>query len=174
MNITELKDMKINELTQLARKFKIEGAAGNLEFIRHLVESGVPVMGHLGLTPQSVHQLGGFKVQARAAEAEERLVQDALALQVAGCFAIVIECVRAPLGLRLSRQLSVPVIGIGAGADADGQVLVLQDMLGMKPDFKPRFVRTYLDGFELLRAALDSYDNDVKGGRFPAAEESYL
>jgi 3-methyl-2-oxobutanoate hydroxymethyltransferase len=156
-----------------AQAVKIEGAAGNLEFIAHVVESGVPVMGHLGLTPQSVHQLGGFKVQAKAADAEERLVQDALDLQAAGCFALVVECVRSALGARLSRRLSIPTIGIGAGPDTDGQVLVLQDMLGMKPDFRPKFVRTYLDGFDLLRSALDTYDDDVKQGRFPAAEESY-
>jgi 3-methyl-2-oxobutanoate hydroxymethyltransferase len=156
-----------------AQAVKIEGAAGNLEFIRHLVASGVPVMGHLGLTPQSVHQLGGFKVQGKAAEEEEQLVRDAVDLQDSGCFAIVIECVRSDLGSRVSRRLSIPTIGIGAGLDTDGQVLVLQDMLGMKPDFRPKFVRTYLDGFNLLQTALNSYDDDVKNGRFPSAEESY-
>ena len=156
-----------------AQAVKIEGAAGNLDFIRHLVESGVPVMGHLGLTPQSVHQLGGFKVQGKAAEAEERLVSDALDLEDAGCFAIVIECVRAALGARVSSRLAIPTIGIGAGPDTDGQVLVLQDLLGMTPDFKPKFVRTYLDGFDQLQAALNRYDEDVKKGGFPSLEESY-
>ena len=156
-----------------AQAVKIEGAAGNLDFIRHLVESGVPVMGHLGLTPQSVHQLGGFKVQGKAAEAEEKLLRDALDLEAAGCFAIVIECVRATLGARVSRRLAIPTIGIGAGPDTDGQVLVLQDLLGMKPDFKPKFVRTYLDGFDQLQAALNHYDDDVKNGAFPSPEESY-
>ncbi len=156
-----------------AQAVKIEGAAGNLEFIRHVVESGVPVMGHLGLTPQSVHQLGGFKVQGKAAEEEERLVRDAVDLEGTGCFAVVVECVRADLGARLSRRLTIPTIGIGAGPDTDGQVLVLQDMLGMKPDFRPKFVRTYLDGFGLLQAALDRYDDDVKAGGFPSGEESY-
>jgi 3-methyl-2-oxobutanoate hydroxymethyltransferase len=156
-----------------AQAVKIEGAAGNLDVIRHMVESGVPVMGHLGLTPQSVHQLGGFKVQGKAAAAEEKLVSDAADLEAAGCFAIVVECVRAELGARVSRQLSIPTIGIGAGPDTDGQVLVLQDMLGMKPDFKPKFVRTYLDGFSQVQSALDHYDDDVKHGDFPSLGESY-
>ena len=156
-----------------AQAVKIEGAAGNLDLIRHLVESGVPVMGHLGLTPQSVNQLGGFKVQAKAAADEEQLVRDAIDLEAAGCFAIVIECVRADLGARVSRQLSIPTIGIGAGPDTDGQVLVLQDLLGMKPDFKPKFVRTYLDGYTRLQEALNRYDDDVKSGGFPSTQESY-
>lgn len=156
-----------------AQAVKIEAAAGNIDIIRHLVESGVPVMGHLGLTPQSVHQLGGFKVQGKAAAAEEQLVRDAADLEAAGCFAIVIECVRSTLGARVSRELAIPTIGIGAGVDTDGQVLVLQDMLGMKPDFRPKFVRTYLDGFELLKNALDQYDGEVKNGDFPSTEESY-
>jgi 3-methyl-2-oxobutanoate hydroxymethyltransferase len=156
-----------------AQAIKIEGAAGNLDLIRHLVESGVPVMGHLGLTPQSVHQLGGFKVQGKAAAAEEQLVGDAADLESAGCFALVVECVKAALGARVSRQLAIPAIGIGAGPDTDGQVLVLQDMLGMKPEFMPKFVRTYLNGFELVKEALDQYDSEVKNGGFPSIEESY-
>ena len=156
-----------------AQAVKIEGADGNLEAIRHIVDSGVEVMGHLGLTPQSVHKLGGFKVQARGEGAAAKLRRDAVALQEAGCFALVLECVPSALAAEVTEVLEIPTIGIGAGPHTSGQVLVLQDLLGMDPGFHPRFVRTYLDGFTLIRDALDAYDRDVKAGAFPNHEESF-
>ncbi len=152
---------------------KIEGANGTVDTVRHIVDSGVDVMGHLGLTPQSVHQLGGFKVQGREAAAASRLVDDARRLQDAGCFALVLELVPSELAREITEALAIPTIGIGAGPHTSGQVLVLQDLLGMDPDFKPRFLRTYLDGFNLLREALDRYAVDVRSGAFPSDGESF-
>jgi 3-methyl-2-oxobutanoate hydroxymethyltransferase len=152
---------------------KIEGANGTVDTVRHIVDSGVDVMGHLGLTPQSVHQLGGFKVQGREVAAASRLVDDARRLQDAGCFALVLELVPSELAREITEALAIPTIGIGAGPHTSGQVLVLQDLLGMDPDFKPRFLRTYLDGFNLLREALDRYAVDVRSGAFPSDGESF-
>jgi 3-methyl-2-oxobutanoate hydroxymethyltransferase len=151
---------------------KVEGGS-SVDTIRHIVDSGVPVMGHLGLTPQSINKLGGFRVQGRGDEAAGRIRDDAARLQDAGCFAIVLELVPAELAAEITEALEIPTIGIGAGPGTSGQVLVLQDLLGMQPDFKPHFLRTYLDGFELLREALLSYDRDVKSRAYPAQEESY-
>lgn len=156
-----------------ANAVKLEGAGGNLETIRHIVESGIPVMGHLGLTPQSVHGLGGFRVQGREKQVAERLREDALKLQEAGCFSIVLELVPSVLAGEISRSLKIPTIGIGAGPEVDGQVLVLQDLLGMSNSFRPRFLRTWLDGSELIRGALQAYHEDVLSGHFPGPEESY-
>lgn len=156
-----------------AHAVKLEGAAGNVELVRHLVESGIPVMGHLGLTPQSVHQLGGYKVQGRDAAAAEAIAEHARQLQQAGAFALVLECVPSTLGGTIAQALEIPVIGIGAGPQVDGQVLVLQDMLGMNRDFKPGFVRTYWDGVDALTAVFDAFHDDVAEGRFPDAGESY-
>jgi len=156
-----------------ANAVKLEGALGNLEIIRHLVESGIPVMGHLGLTPQSVHRLGGFKVQGRQEQAADRLLSDALDLEAAGCFSIVLEAIPAGLAGKISAELKIPTIGIGAGADVDGQVLVLQDLLGMTEAFRPRFLRTWLNGAELIRTALESYHRDVVSRDFPTEKESY-
>ena len=156
-----------------ANAVKLEGAAGNIELVRHLVESGVPVMGHLGLTPQSVHQLGGFKVQARDDEAAALLVEQALALESAGCFAVVLEAVPTEVAARATEALTIPTIGIGAGSKVDGQVLVLQDLLGVNTAFRPRFVRTWMDGSTLIRDALQAYHRDVTSGAFPNGDESY-
>ena len=156
-----------------AQAVKLEGAAGNLELIRHLVESGVPVMGHLGLTPQSVHQLGGFKVQARSDEAAAALIEQAHELEEAGCFALVLEAVPAAVAAEVTAVLEIPTIGIGAGRHVDGQVLVLQDLLGITTAFRPKFVRTWLDGSTLIRDALQAYHRDVTDGSFPNGEESY-
>jgi len=156
-----------------AQAVKLEGAAGNLELIRHLVESGVPIMGHLGLTPQSVHQLGGFKVQARDDAAASVLLNQALELQDAGCFALVLEAVPASVAAGVTKKLDIPTIGIGAGPGVDGQVLVLQDLLGVTTAFRPKFVRTWLDGSNLIREALQSYHRDVVARTFPNGEESY-
>ncbi|MCB0349510.1 MAG: 3-methyl-2-oxobutanoate hydroxymethyltransferase [Bdellovibrionales bacterium] len=157
-----------------AHAVKLEGATGNLENITHLVDSGIPVMGHLGLTPQFINLFGGWKVQGKSNEAKEQILKDALALQKAGCFSLVLECVPEDLATTISKELRIPCIGIGAGANVDGQVLVLQDLLGMNPDFKPKFVRSYLDGYELIKNAVNSYVADVQTKEFPNKEESYL
>ncbi len=156
-----------------AHAVKLEGIEGNVETIKHIVKSGVPVMGHLGLTPQSVNQLGGYRVQGRGDLAAERLKEEALACEQAGCFAIVLECVPDDLAAEITASLSIPTIGIGAGARTDGQVLVMQDLLGLSSDFKPKFVRKYLDGRSVLLNAFNAYASDVKNGQFPAADESY-
>lgn len=156
-----------------AQAVKLEGALGNLELIRHCVDSGVPVMGHLGLTPQSIHQLGGFKVQGRSEKAHKLIRDHALQMQDAGCFSVVLECVPSKLAQEITAALEIPTIGIGAGVDCDGQVLVLQDMLGMNPDFAPRFLRKYFDGFEQLRSAFNDYHADVVQREFPTEKESY-
>jgi 3-methyl-2-oxobutanoate hydroxymethyltransferase len=160
-------------MTAGANAVKLEGAEGNLDLIGHLVESGVPVMGHLGLTPQSVHQLGGFKVQARGDEAAARLVEHAAGLQRAGCFSLVLEAVPSEVAGEVTRTLEIPTIGIGAGPDVDGQVLVLQDLLGVNTAFRPKFVRTWMDGSTLIRDALQAYHRDVTSRAFPNGQESY-
>jgi 3-methyl-2-oxobutanoate hydroxymethyltransferase len=156
-----------------AHAVKLEGVDGHEDVVGHIVGSGVPVMGHLGLTPQSVHALGGFRVQGRSDEAAARLLRQARMLEELGCFAIVLECVPAALASRVTAEVEIPTIGIGAGAGTDGQVLVLQDLLGLGAGHTPRFVRRYLDGERLLTGALNEFDADVKAARFPALEESY-
>ncbi len=156
-----------------ASAVKIEGEAGHTEMIAHIVESGVPVMGHLGLTPQSVHALGGHKVQARSDNGADGLMESAKALAAAGCFGLVLECVPAQLAARVSRSIDIPTIGIGAGPETDGQVLVLQDMLGMNPDFKPKFLRQYANGFEVVSQAVNRFHDETRQGCFPSKSESY-
>lgn len=156
-----------------AHAVKIEGADGHLQLIRHIVESGVPVMGHLGLTPQSIHQLSGPKVQGKAREAAQKILQDALALQEAGCFSLVLECVPSTLGSAISEKLNIATIGIGAGVETDGQILVLQDLLGMNNNFNPKFLKKYLNGYELITNSVNAYVNEVKETRFPAVEHGY-
>lgn len=155
-----------------ADSVKIEGADGNLALIRHLVESGIPVMGHLGLTPQFYHAMGGYRVQGRTEEARTKLIADSRAFEEAGCFAIVAECVPAPTAKAMAEAVSIPVIGIGGGTGVDGQVLVLHDMLGLT-SFKPKFVRHFMDGAALVTGALNAYDAACKDGIFPAEEESF-
>lgn len=152
---------------------KIEGEKGQQDLIAHIVESGVPVMGHLGLTPQSVLGFGGHRVQGRNRAAADELVRSAQRLVDAGCFAIVLECVPAALAECLTRSISVPTIGIGAGPNTDGQVLVLQDLLGTDPTFKPRFLRHYADGQNWLQSAVNRFHADVQSGAFPSRAESY-
>jgi len=156
-----------------AHAIKLEGIVGNEEIISHLVQSGVPVMGHLGLTPQSVNQLGGFRVQGRGDAAAERLKTESLSCERAGCFSLVLECVPEQLAGEISDALAIPTIGIGAGGHTDGQVLVMQDLLGLSNDFKPKFVRRYIDGRQLFLDAFNTYAHDVKRGRFPTADETY-
>lgn len=156
-----------------AQAIKLEGVDGHEEVIRHIVLSGMPVMGHVGLTPQSVNQLGGFRVQGKDDEATSRLLRQARTLEELGCFSVVIECVPSELGARITEELTIPTIGIGAGAGTDGQILVLQDLWGVDSSRVPKFVRRYLDGERVLTDALDQYDEDVKKARFPGPEESY-
>jgi 3-methyl-2-oxobutanoate hydroxymethyltransferase len=156
-----------------AHAVKLENAAGNLELIRHLAESGIPVMGHLGLTMQLMHMLGGLKVQGKKDEDAERMKQDALQLQQAGCFAMVLECIPKKLAKEISASLLIPTIGIGAGKDTDGQVLVLQDLLGLTTDFKPKFVKIFVDGQTQVKQGIEEYVNAVKTGGFPGDENCY-
>ena len=152
---------------------KIEGAEGHLEVIEHVVESGVPVMGHLGLTPQSVEAFGGHKVQGKTECSAEKIRKSALALEKAGCFALVLECVPQKLADQITKELTIPTIGIGAGPHTDGQVLVLQDLLGMQNNFKPKFLRHFLSGEKLFGDAISTFNEDVKSSAFPSCEESY-
>ena len=156
-----------------AQAVKLEGGVGNYALIEHLVTSGVPVMGHLGLTPQSVHQLGGFKVQAKEEKAAERLIEEACALEQAGCFAIVLECVPSAVAKKVTERLKIPTIVIGAGQHTSGQVLVLQDMLGMQDETPYKFLKKYMNGFELIKNALNQYNDDVKKLGFPLEEHCY-
>jgi 3-methyl-2-oxobutanoate hydroxymethyltransferase len=157
-----------------AHAVKLEGADGNEPLIRHIVDSGVPVMGHIGLTPQSVHQLGGFRVQGRDDKSRHWLADQARRLEDAGCFAVVLECVPEDLALDITRALQIPTIGIGAGHGTDGQVLVLHDLLGLFKDVKPKFARQFMNGHDLIAKALGDYDRSVKTGQFPAKEETYF
>ncbi len=164
----------VDELAKAgATAVKIEGARGHLETVHHIVEGGIPVMGHLGLTPQSVHQLGGYRVQGRSDAAAEAMVEDARALEAAGIFALVLECVPVALAKRITESLSIPTIGIGSGVACSGQVLVLHDMLGLNPGFKPRFLRTYMEGAGTVQAALDQYAADVRSKAYPTEAESF-
>lgn len=156
-----------------AHAVKVEGLRGHAEVISHLVESGIPVMGHLGLTPQSVHAFGGFKVQAREASDADRLREDAAALEGVGAFGVVLECIPQKLATEVTASVSIPTIGIGAGAGCSGQVLVLHDLLGCQPDFKPRFVRRFADGAASLKDGVEKFAKAVRDGSFPTAKESF-
>jgi 3-methyl-2-oxobutanoate hydroxymethyltransferase len=152
---------------------KLEGAGPTLSRVQAIVGAGVPVMGHVGLTPQSATMLGGFKAQGRTAEKAERLYEDALALEAAGCFAIVLEAVPAAVAARVTEALQVPTIGIGAGAACDGQVLVWHDLLGLYAGKAPRFVKRYADLATEAKRALEAYVDDVREGRFPEEQHTY-
>jgi 3-methyl-2-oxobutanoate hydroxymethyltransferase len=156
-----------------AEAVKLEGGQRRADLVRHLVENGIPVMGHVGLTPQSVHAMGGYKVQGKSPEAGARLLEDALQLEEAGAFSVVIEGVPAAVAAEITDRLEIPTIGIGAGSACDGQILVLADLLGMLPGRKPKFVRQYLDFHSLALEAISAYRNDVLSGAFPTAAESY-
>jgi 3-methyl-2-oxobutanoate hydroxymethyltransferase len=152
---------------------KIEGGRYICDTISHLVEIGIPVMGHLGLTPQAINKFGTYEVRATTKEEADELIADAKALEKAGIFAVVLEKIPASLAARVSKMLSVPTIGIGAGPHCDGQVLVVYDMLGLTEEFRPRFVRRYEEMAEIMRRAFRSYIGDVKGKKFPRSSESY-
>jgi 3-methyl-2-oxobutanoate hydroxymethyltransferase len=151
---------------------KLEGGREREETIRAIVSAGIPVMGHLGLTPQSVHQLGGFRAQGRTAAAARRLWEDAGILQEAGCFGLVLETVPARLAAHISQHLDIPTIGIGAGAGCDGQVLVTHDLLGMFDRFTPRFVKQYADFHKEMARAFAAYQSEADAGAFPGPEHS--
>jgi 3-methyl-2-oxobutanoate hydroxymethyltransferase len=156
-----------------ANGVKLEGGRHMAETVQALVERGIPVMGHLGLTPQSVHALGGYRVQGREAEAAERLLEDARALETAGACAVVLELVPAGLARRISAALTIPTIGIGAGPGCDGQVLVLHDMLGLNEGFSPKFLKRYAELGAAVREAVRAYADEVRGGDYPAKEHSF-
>jgi 3-methyl-2-oxobutanoate hydroxymethyltransferase len=152
---------------------KLEGGTRSLPAIEAILAADIPVMGHVGLTPQSFHKLGGFKVQGREPGTAREIREDARALAGAGCFAVVLECVPAPLAAEITHEIAVPTIGIGAGADCDGQVLVFHDVMGLTRDLRPRFVRRYADLSSVIEEAAKAFTKDVKSGSFPSAEESF-
>jgi 3-methyl-2-oxobutanoate hydroxymethyltransferase len=156
-----------------AQAVKLEGGHTVAEPVKRMVECGIPVMGHIGLTPQSIHQLGGFKAQGKTPEAAQRLLQDALALEAAGAFAIVLESVPYALARIITKKLAVPTIGIGAGPHCDGQVQVLSDLLGLYTEFVPRHAKQYAKLSQVIKEAVSQYLKEVKAGSFPTFENSY-
>jgi len=156
-----------------AHAVKLEGGQEMAAQVSKIVAAGIPVMGHLGLTPQSIHRLGGFRVQGKDHAAAERLLDDARALERAGCYALVLESIPAELAATITRALAIPTIGIGAGPECDGQVLVCYDLLGLNPAFQPKFVKVYATLHEQVSAALTAFANDVKAGTFPGPEHCF-
>lgn len=156
-----------------AHAVKIEGGSAIQESVKRILSAGIPVMGHLGLTPQSIYQFGTYVVRAKEEEEAQRLRQDALLLQEIGCFALVLEKIPAKLAKEVALSLEIPVIGIGAGAEVDGQVLVTHDMVGITKDFQPRFLRRYRDLYAEILGAAQEYITDVKNVDFPSAKEQY-
>lgn len=152
---------------------KLEGGEEVTEIVHKLVQFGIPVMGHIGFTPQSVHEIGGYKVQGKDNASRERLLKGAKALEEAGAFAIVLEMVTDEVTKEITEMISIPTIGIGSGPHCDGQVLVWHDLLGMNPDFRPKFAKAYANLYEICRNALEQYRDDVKGGGFPSAEHTF-
>jgi 3-methyl-2-oxobutanoate hydroxymethyltransferase len=156
-----------------AEAVKIEGGERRMDLVARLVEAEIPVMGHIGLTPQSVNTFGGFRVQGKTEQAGDQLMRDARAVEAAGAFAIVLESIPRELGARITAELRIPTIGIGAGPDCDGQVLVINDLLGLSFGHAPKFTRRYADVGEIISRAAAEYCRDVQQGRFPSDEESY-
>jgi len=157
-----------------AHAIKIEGADPHAcQTIATLVTNGIPIMGHIGLTPQSVHQLGGYKIQGKEEEQAQQLLQQAQALEAAGCFAVVIECVPKHVAGTITKALKIPTIGIGASVETDGQVLVWHDMLGLQTEFKPRFLKQFANGKDVLMAGIHKYADQVQHAQFPTPEHAY-
>ncbi|GAI94849.1 unnamed protein product [marine sediment metagenome] len=156
-----------------AQAVKLEGGVTVAEKIRRIVDCGIPVMGHIGLTPQSIHQFGGFKVQGKTSEAASRLLEDARAVDEAGAFAVVLETVPAPLAKLITDEISIPTIGIGAGIGCDGQIQVINDILGSFTDFVPRHAKQYAKLADIIRNAVTEYSNEVKAGSFPTDKQSF-
>ena len=157
-----------------AQAVKLEGGVTVAEKVKRIVECGIPVMGHIGLTPQSVHQLGGLKVQAKSLEAATKLIEDAQALEQAGVFSIVLEAIPHKLASLVTKKVSVPTIGIGAGPDCDGQVQIINDMLGSFTDFLPKHAKRYANLADIIRNAVTEYHNEVKAGTFPTEKHSFI
>ena len=156
-----------------AHAVKLEGGAEIQESISRILTAGIPVMGHLGLTPQSIYKFGTYTVRAKEEEEAKKLIEDAKLLEEIGCFALVLEKIPAKLAARVSKEVAIPVIGIGAGSDVDGQVLVLHDMLGITAEFSPRFLRRYLNLFDEIKGAVTNYIDDVRSVDFPNEKEQY-
>jgi 3-methyl-2-oxobutanoate hydroxymethyltransferase len=156
-----------------AQAVKLEGGVTVAEKVKRIVECGIPVMGHIGLTPQSIHQFGGFKLQGKTPEAAARLLEDARALEAAGAFAVVLETVPAPLAKLITKKISIPTIGIGAGPNCDGQVQVINDILGSFTDFVPRHAKQYAKLTDIISKAVGSYRDEVKAGKFPTEKHSH-
>ena len=156
-----------------AHSVKMEGGSEILESVERILTAGIPVMGHLGLTPQSIYKFGTYTVRAKEEAESKKLIEDAILLEKAGCFAIVLEKIPAKLASKVAEKLSIPVIGIGAGSGVDGQVLVLHDMIGMTHEFSPRFLRRYLNLYEDIKGAVGQYVSDVKTTDFPNEKEQY-
>ncbi len=156
-----------------AHSIKLEGVFGNEDLIKHIIASGVPVMGHLGFTPQSINMFGNSIVQGKGEQASQQLIESAKILEDLGCFAIVLECISSSLAKTITDILSIPTIGIGAGSGTSGQVLVLQDLLGADPDFNPKFLKKYLNIHGLIKDAVNQYCSDVDSGIFPDVAHSY-
>ncbi len=156
-----------------AHAVKLEGGAEVLDSVERILTAGIPVMGHLGLTPQSIYKFGTYAVRGKEKAEAERLIEDARLLQDAGCFAIILEKVPAELASKVVKEISIPIIGIGAGGDVDGQVLVVHDMLGITQEFSPRFLRRYLNLFDSMKGAFENYIKDVKSKDFPNENEQY-
>ena len=156
-----------------AHAIKMEGGEEIIDSIKRIISAGIPVMGHLGLTPQSIYKFGTYNVRAKEESEAQKLISDANVLQEAGCFGLVLEKIPAELAKKVSQQLTIPTIGIGAGPDCDGQVLVMHDMLGINTEFKPRFLRQYMNLSEQVSKAVQQYINDVRSGNFPSSSESY-
>lgn len=156
-----------------AQAVKLEGGRERTAVVKAMVEAGIPVLGHIGLTPQSVHQLGGFRVQGKDLDTAKKLIDDAKALEEAGCFGVVLECVPAALAEKITKEIGIPTIGIGAGAGCDGQVLVSHDLLGLFSGHVAKFVRQYAQIGQTMRQAFKAYKEEVESGSFPAAEHCY-
>jgi 3-methyl-2-oxobutanoate hydroxymethyltransferase len=156
-----------------AEAVKLEGGRRHVELVRRLVEIGIPVMGHIGLTPQSVHAMGGYRVQGRSDGAAKALFEDAVALEEAGCYALVLEGIPREVAGQITKRTAIPTIGIGAGPECDGQILVIYDLLGMDDSFAPRFLKRYDDLADRIRTAVRSYAAEVRSGAFPAPEHSF-
>jgi 3-methyl-2-oxobutanoate hydroxymethyltransferase len=156
-----------------AHAVKLEGGSEVKDSIVRILRAGIPVMGHLGLTPQSIYKFGTYTVRAKEEKEAQKLIEDAKLLEDLGCFAIVLEKIPAELAQKVASQLSIPVVGIGAGSDVDGQVLVLHDMIGLTTEFNPRFLRRYMNLYNEMTSAIKNYVSDVKGGQFPNQNEQY-
>ena len=156
-----------------AQAIKLEGGVTVAEKVKRIVECGIPVMGHIGLTPQSIHQFGGFRVQGRTPEAAVKMLKDAQALEEAGAFAVVLETVPTPLATLITQKIGIPTIGIGAGVGCDGQVQVINDILGSYTDFVPKHAKQYAKLADIMSSAITEYYNEVKAGTFPTAKQSF-